>query len=130
MQLIQNATARLLTHTKKRDHITPILAALRWLPVSFRIDLKILLIAFKVLKGQAPVYICDLLIPYQPDRCLRSSSGALLMAPKSRLVTKGFAIRVPKLWNSLPGDIRHATTVSSFKSLLKTIFYRMAFSSF
>ncbi len=37
-QLIQNAAPRLLTHTKKSDHITPILAALHWLPVSFRID--------------------------------------------------------------------------------------------
>ncbi len=55
------------------------------------------------------------------------------MVPKSRLVTKGdraFSIRAPKLWNSLPGDIRHATTVSSFKSLLKTHIYCMAFSSF
>ncbi len=49
---------------------------------------------------------------------MRSSCRALLMVPKSRLVTKGgraFAIRAPKPWNSLPEDIRHATTVSSFK---------------
>ncbi len=62
----------------------------------------------------------------------RKISLALIpvMVPKSRLVTKGdcaFAICAPKLWNSLPGDIRHATTVSSFKSLLKTHFYCMAF---
>ncbi len=129
--MIQNSAARLLTHTKKRDHITPILASLHCLPVSFRIDFKILLLVFKALKSQAPVYICDLLIPYEPDHCLRSSGRALLLVPKSRLFTKGdraFAIRAPKLWNSLPGDIRHATTVSSFKSLLKTHFYRMAFS--
>ncbi len=51
LQLIQNAAARLLTRTKKRDHITPILAALHWLPVSFRIDFKIVLLVFKALKG-------------------------------------------------------------------------------
>ncbi len=133
LQLIQNAAARLLTRTKKRDHITPIIAALDWLPVSFRIDFNILLLVFKTLKGQAPVYICDLLILHEPDRCLRSSGRALLMVPKSQLVTKGdrvFAIRAPTLWNSLPGDIRNATTVSSFKSLLKTHFYHMAFSVF
>ncbi len=63
LQLIQNAAARLLTRTKKRDQITQIFAPLHWLPVSFRIYFKILLLVFKALKGQAPVYICDLMVP-------------------------------------------------------------------
>ena len=46
LQLIQNAAARFFTRTKRCDHITPILAALHWLPVSFRIDFKILLACF------------------------------------------------------------------------------------
>ena len=40
LQLVQNSAARLLTGTKKRDHITPVLASLHWLPVKFRIDFK------------------------------------------------------------------------------------------
>ena len=42
------------------------------LPLSFRIDFKILLLVFKALNGQAPAYICDLLTPYEPD-CLITS---------------------------------------------------------
>ncbi len=38
LQMVQNAAARLLTGAKKHDHITPILASLHWLPVSFRIQ--------------------------------------------------------------------------------------------
>jgi len=38
LQLVQNAAARLLTATKKREHITPVLAPVHWLPVRFRID--------------------------------------------------------------------------------------------
>ncbi len=53
LQMVQNAAARLLTGAKKHDHITPILASLHWLPVSFRIQFKILLIVFKALNGQA-----------------------------------------------------------------------------
>ncbi|KAF7653378.1 hypothetical protein LDENG_00083750 [Lucifuga dentata] len=52
------------------------------------------------------------------------------MVPKSHLVTKGdrdFAIRTPRLWNSLPEDLRLAHSVCSFKTGLKTYFYRMAF---
>ena len=40
LQLVQNAAAPLLTRTKKRDHITPILRLLHWLPVCHRIVLK------------------------------------------------------------------------------------------
>ena len=44
LQLVQNAAACLLTRTRKRDHITPILASLHWLPVHFRIHFKMLLL--------------------------------------------------------------------------------------
>ncbi len=41
----------------KRDHITPVLQSLHWLPVRYRVDLKILLIVYKSLNGMAPSYI-------------------------------------------------------------------------
>jgi len=123
--------SHILTGLKRSDHITPTLAALHWLPVSFRIDFKILLLVFKVLNGQAPAYISDLLLPYKPKRCLRSAGTALLSVPRFRLITKGgraVADRAPQLWNSLFCDLRQASSVASFKSLLKTHFYHLAFS--
>lgn len=38
LQLVQNAAARFLAGTKKREPITPVLASLHWLPVKFRVD--------------------------------------------------------------------------------------------
>ncbi len=64
LRVVQNAAARLLTGTKKRDHISQILASLHWLPVKFRIDFKIAVFVYKALSGLAPKYI--LLIPYSP----------------------------------------------------------------
>lgn len=49
LQLLQNAAACLLTGTKKSKHITPVLSSLHWLPVRYRIDVKILLCIFKSL---------------------------------------------------------------------------------
>lgn len=49
LQLVQNAAARLLTGTNRRQHITPVLKSLHWLPVHFRIDFKILMFVFKAL---------------------------------------------------------------------------------
>ncbi len=89
LQLVQNATARLLTGAKKYDHVTPILASLHWLPVHFRVQFKNLLFVFKALNNQAPSYLKVLLIPLSTTRHLRSTDSALLYVTFSRLKTKG-----------------------------------------
>ncbi len=100
LQLVQNAAARLLTGAKKREHITPILASLHWLPVNFRIDFKILLFVFKALNGLAPQYIKDLIQIYTPVRELRSEGQLQLVVPRARLKTRGdraFSVVGPRL---------------------------------
>ena len=49
--LIQNSASRLWTKTRKQEHITPVLTALHWLPVSIRIDFKIILLVWEALNG-------------------------------------------------------------------------------
>ncbi len=44
LQMVQNAAARVLTRTRKYEHISPVLSTLHWLPTKHRIDFKILLI--------------------------------------------------------------------------------------
>lgn len=133
LQLVQNAAARLLTGTKKHAHISPVLASLHWLPVNFRIQFKILLIVFKALNGQAPSYISELINLQSTPPSLRSSNKILLQVPRSRLKLKGdraFAVAAPCLWNQLPPDITSASSLSIFKSRLKTHFYSIAFPGF
>nr|XP_054769701.1 uncharacterized protein LOC129277566 [Lytechinus pictus] len=48
LQRIQNTAARLVTRTKKHEHITSILNSLHWLPVQQRIVYKILLLSTSV----------------------------------------------------------------------------------
>ena len=130
LQLLQNSAARVLTKTRKRAHITPILKSLHWLPVCFRIDFKILLLVFKALNGLSPSYLSDLLLNYEPSRTLRSSDRGLLLIPKIRSKTHGeaaFYYYAPRLWNSLPEDLRAAASVDIFKSKLKTHLFSLAF---
>ncbi len=47
LQIVQNAAARVLTRSRKYDHITPILQSLHWLPIKFRNSYKISLLAYK-----------------------------------------------------------------------------------
>ena len=57
LQHVQNAAARLVMDSGKYSHITPALYDLHWLPIHARIHFKILLLAFKVIHGQAPAYL-------------------------------------------------------------------------
>ena len=131
LQLIQNAAARVLTRTKKRDHISPVLASLHWLPVESRIEFKVLLLTYKALNGLAPSYLEELLIPYCPTRALRSQNAELLVVPrvsKSRMGARAFSYQAPLLWNQLPIWVRGAETVTSFKNELKTLLFDKAYS--
>ncbi len=68
LQLVQNSAARFLTKTRKRESITPVLVGLHWLPIEYRIQLKILLFVYKSLTGLAPNYLSDLLSHYHTNR--------------------------------------------------------------
>uniref|UniRef100_A0A8D3CRZ4 Reverse transcriptase domain-containing protein n=1 Tax=Scophthalmus maximus TaxID=52904 RepID=A0A8D3CRZ4_SCOMX len=131
LQLIQNAAARVLTGTRKRDHISPVLESLHWLPVKFRIEFKILLLTYKALNNQAPSYLTELLVSYYPNRSLRSVNAGLLVVPrvcKSRMGGRAFSHQAPLLWNQLPVCVRDADTLSTFKVKLKTFLFDKAYS--
>ncbi|KAM9790323.1 uncharacterized protein ACBT44_018929 isoform 1-T2 [Syngnathus typhle] len=130
LQLVQNSAARLLTHTRSREHITPVLHSLHWLPMKERIIFKILLLTFKALHHLAPTYLSDLLVPYCPNRPLRSSNTSRLTVPKSKLKSFGdraFSCTSPRLWNSLPQSVCDSPTLPIFKSRLKTYLFSQAY---
>ena len=56
LQRVQNACARLSFREQKFCHLTPLIHELHWLPIKYRIEFKILLITFKILKFLAPTY--------------------------------------------------------------------------
>ena len=79
LQLAQNAAARVIKRTPKREHMTPVLRDLHWLPINRRIEFKILLFVFKALHSKAPSYLCDLLNWYYPNRPLTSANTTSLV---------------------------------------------------
>ena len=81
LQSIQNAAARLVTGTRRRDHITPVLRELHWLPVRQRIEFKVACLAFKSLAGQVPEYLssdCRLV-----SGSLRSADSRTCVVPRT-----------------------------------------------
>ncbi len=89
LQMVQNASARVLTRTRKYDHISPVLSTLHWLPIKHCIDFKILLITYKALNGLAPQNLSDLLSLYSSPHPLRSQNSGHLIIPRISKSTAG-----------------------------------------
>ena len=119
---------RLITGASRRDHITPILQQLHWLPVRLRVNFKIAVLVFQCLTGQAPGYLaedCQLVADVSVRR-LRSADTATCVTRRTSNIFVGdrcFAAAGPRLWNSLPINLRQCRTLEQFKRLLKTFLF-------
>ena len=136
MQRIQNMCACLVLRRTKRDTISTCLKQLHWLPVQQRIHFKLLVLMFKCLAGDGPVYLKQLL-HYKPilRHGLRSSTSMdnlQISTPRTKSKTfadHSFSVAAPTLWNSLPYHIRSVNSVLTFKKLLKTHLFSEAYPS-
>jgi hypothetical protein len=131
LQLAQNSAARLICRASKREHITPIRKDLHWLPIHARIKYKILTLVWKALNDQSPLYLKNLIKLRQSGRTLRTNERLMLEIPDSYSHTKDvercFSRSAPRLWNTLPVDLKKAENYDRFKSNLKTYLFKLAY---
>src|SRR5688572_30486474 len=103
---------------------------LHWLPLTARIQFKIIFVTCKMFLGQAPCYLCDLIrrpISATSGRPLRSLDHHDLLVPRSPTAQHRASVG-PLLWNDLPAITRTVmlsggTTVSA-RSLKTFLFSR------
>ena len=137
LQCIQNTLARIVTRSSKFCHISPVLKSLHWLPVRYRIQFKTLTLIYKFLKNGTPKYFEPHLIQYScavntrrssPDQMYLHIPAYKPSVIKSKVHFQfSFSHDGPTLWNSLPHDIRSASSLSMFRRRLKTYLFRVAF---
>ena len=131
LQKVQNNAARLILGISKREHISPHLASLHWLPIDSRIKYKLACICYNCMSTNSPPYLSDLLTVYTAARQLRSSTdNSVLRRPSVRTVSYGqraFSYSAPSAWNSLPQQVRSSDKVSTFRSRTKTHLFRLAY---
>ena len=127
LQRVQNALTRVVTGLHRRDHITPALIEIHWLPVRARITFKVAMLVYKLRETQQPSYLYELISDYVPARQLRSSSKTLLVQPFFRLKMgrRSFRYVGPVTWNNIPEDIRTIGTLGSFRKHLKSFLINM-----
>ncbi len=127
---VQHQAARLIFRLDKFAHITKPLKDLHWLPIDWRIQHKILCHMYKAVNKEGPSYLSELLTVYQPPRHLRSAMLEILEEPQpnlARVGSKAFSVVGPLLWNALPAFIRHSKSYVTFKSSLKTYYFKRAY---
>ena len=117
--------ARIIKDIPHRDHITPAMRNLHWLPIPARVTFKLCSLMYNIFSHRAPTYMSSLINARSnqaESRGLRSTSRGDAVVPKTNrnYGKRAFAVAGPTAWNSLPVQIRRANTVKKFKSALKT----------
>ena len=131
-QMIINSSARVITGLPRfsRERVTPICIQLHFLPLKARIFYKICLLTYKALNFGEPKYICELLRPYSTTSRLELRSAGRLAEPfisRATSVERCFKYSAPRLYNSLPSEVKEQSSVHSFKIRLKTHLFSVAY---
>ena len=132
LQRVQNMAAKLILNYRKYDSATDALYKLHWLPVIYRRDFKVACLVHKSLYGNGPAYLQELLVPRVSHYRTRSvhDNCITLQEPYNSCKTfadRSFAFGGPRVWNSLPPNIRSIVDFDHFKSDLKTFMFKKAF---
>ena len=59
LQSVQNFAARIVTGTRKYDHITPVLKQLKWLTVEMILHLRDCIMTYKCMNNSLLDYLCE-----------------------------------------------------------------------
>ena len=133
LQRIQNYAARVILRLPKSSSVTIHLKSLHWPTVNVRSTYKIACLCYHCHSSTAPSYVADMLHERPSHtRNTRSSSYTmpLLNRPahsKATLGDRSFSFASSSVWNSIPNDVRCASSLSSFMSRLKTYLFRSVY---
>ena len=129
LQRVQNSLVRVVCNAPFRSSSQPLLKSLHWLPIIERVEYKLAAMTYKVLLHQEPSYLLEHIDQYKPVRTLRSSNSTLLNVPSTKTITatSAFRISTPTVWNSLPSEVREASSQPQFLRRLKGHLFQRVF---
>ena len=119
LQKVQNAAARLILGKRRRDSASRALEELHWLKIEARITYKILLLVYKVLRGQFYMKLNYKRFNGRPEEYLMLETPNFQTKFGKRL----FEYNGSRLWNALPVRIRSEENIDVYKKSLKTLLF-------
>ena len=131
VQRVMNRSARLIVGLRRRERITPVLIELHWLPIKGRIIYKICVLTFIALRSGKPTYLRNKLHTFEvPGVLVRHSYETLrLDEPRANknIGTRAFAHCAPRVFNSLPEELKQINNLNNFKRKLKTYLFEQCY---
>ena len=121
LQAVQNFACRIITKTKKFEHITPPLREIKLLLLNEHLHYRDTVMTFRYMKGLAPTCLCESLrrrksIHYHNTR----NTESLDIPPnKTKSGQRRFLHRAVNIWNNLDEDFKQLS-LTSFKTKLRT----------
>ena len=118
---MQNFTCRIVSGTRKYDHVTPHLKSLSWLTIKDQLYYRQATTAFKYISGHAPKYLTSQFITREQVTKCTTRSGQKLNIPlfKTASGQRTFYYRTIGLWNNLNPFLKSSCLVQVFKRILK-----------
>ena len=123
-----SSPARYRRPASRRDHITPVLRQLHWLPVRQRVNFKLAVFVYQALHNSTAQYLVEdcQLVSNAGRRRLRSADVDTCIIPYTRTCPgdRSFLVAGPRLWNSLPAELcQPDVEIGQFRRLLKTFLF-------
>ena len=104
------------------------LTSMHWLPVVYRIQYKLVLFLSKLwLQGNQFISrTCSIVVAV---RNTRSSTLDSLVVPsiRTKMAWRAFSHAAPTIWNNLSHNVRETTSINSFRTRLKTFYFKLAY---
>ena len=125
LQRLVNCCIRFIFDFKRDEHITPYRRRLGWLSVENRRLFFLGCLTYRILSLNSPSYLSELFVLTDPS--LRRSerlavSSQVFHIPSCRTATymHSFRLSAIRFWHTLPHNITSASSLASFKNLLRS----------
>ena len=119
LQKLQNRAARVLTSSSYDTNADYLFESLGWKNLVSQRRFTKAIIVYKSLNGLAPDYLSNMFVDRNSitNYALRDTSNKLALSlPRTNYLKNSFSYSGAVLWNSLPTELRQASTLHKFKS--------------
>ena len=130
LRSIQNFASKIVTNSRKFDHVTPLHRQLTWLPVKQLLYYRDSVLTYKCFKGLARKHLVDKFTKRSSIKARHNRKRDLLHITLYRTATgqRTFAYRGTSIWNNLDNDIKQCVSLQSFKQAIKGQLLEQVFS--
>ena len=130
LQQVHNCLARVVLRAPRFSPSLPLLHQLHWLPVTYRINVKLSALTYRALSTQQPPYLSSLLHLSNIPRQLRSSISQQHIVPKTKrnLGKRALSVAAPRVvWNELPITLKTSEIITILRENSRHIYSKLHF---